>query len=165
MRAFALFGTTAGLGITFGPTLSGWLLSVVGWRSIFLVHAVALLLVILFSSSIPDQKISQKKPFDFFGIALFISFLFLLMMTITRVAQHGWSDEFTIYFSIFCILLLFIFIEKISKNPMLNFSLLFDFYFLAMISIPVVTSFSFVTLLTYFPTWLMYIKNFSPFFS
>lgn len=41
-RAFALFGTTAGLGITFGPTLSGWLLSVAGWRDIFIIHAIAL---------------------------------------------------------------------------------------------------------------------------
>ncbi len=34
VRAFALFGTVAGLGVSLGPTLSGLLLDSVGWRAI-----------------------------------------------------------------------------------------------------------------------------------
>lgn len=164
-RAFALFGTTAGLGITFGPTLSGWLLSVAGWRDIFIIHAVALFLVLLFTTSIPGaSKKGEKVSFDFSGIVLFIGALFLLMTYITQGAERGWTDNITLTLlgAGLVILLFFVFIEKRASNPIINFSLLGNLYFLSMILIPVVASFCFVTLLTWFPTWLIAVKSLSP---
>ncbi|WP_127960414.1 MFS transporter [Serratia microhaemolytica] len=165
-RAFALFGTTAGLGITLGPTLSGWLLDVAGWRDIFIVHAIALLIVLMLAFSIPAAlKKTEKLALDIVGILLFILTLFLLMSSITQGAERGWNDSFTLSLlgSGLIFLLLFVAVEKRSPNPMVNFTLLTNHYFLSMILIPVVASFSFVTLLTWFPTWLISIKSLSPF--
>ncbi|EGN2451156.1 MFS transporter, partial [Salmonella enterica] len=164
-RAFALFGTTAGLGITFGPTISGWLLSVAGWRDIFVVHAAALFIVLVLALTIPSTVKKVEKPsLDIVGIVLFIAALFLLMTGITQGAELGWSDNFTLSLlgSGLVLLLCFVAVEKRSSHPMVNFALLGNYYFLSMILIPVVASFCFVTLLTWFPTWLIAMKNLSP---
>jgi MFS family permease len=164
-RAFALFGTTAGLGITFGPTISGWLLSVAGWRDIFIVHAIALFVVLLLTSAVPAAaKRTEKPSLDAAGIMLFIVALFLLMTGITQGAERGWTDNVTLgLFAVgVAILALFVLVEKKAAHPMVNFSLLGNHYFLSMIMIPVVASFCFVTLLTWFPTWLIAVKSLSP---
>ncbi|MGE9784096.1 MFS transporter [Janibacter sp. G368] len=46
--AFAAFGTVNGLGLAFGPSISGALLSVGSWRGIFVVHAVVLAVALAF---------------------------------------------------------------------------------------------------------------------
>lgn len=164
-RAFALFGTTAGLGITFGPTLSGWLLSVAGWRDIFLIHAFSLFVVLLLTSAVPAAvKKADKPSFDFAGIVLFICALFLLMSGITQGAEFGWTNTVPLILlgSGVAVLLLFVAVEKRASNPVISFALLGNRYFLSLILIPVVASFCFVTLLTWFPTWLIAVKNLSP---
>ncbi|ENG3300064.1 MFS transporter [Salmonella enterica] len=164
-RAFALFGTTAGLGITFGPTISGWLLNVAGWRYIFVVHAIALFVVLSLAVTIPAAvKKTEKPSLDIAGLLFFIVSLFLLMTGITQGAELGWNDNITLSLlgSGLILLLFFVAIEKRSPNPMVNFALLGNHYFLSMILIPVVASFCFVTLLTWFPTWLIAMKSLSP---
>lgn len=167
-RAFALFGTTAGLGITFGPTISGWLLSVAGWREIFVVHAIALFIVLILTLTIPAAVKREDKPsLDIAGILLFITALFLLMAGITQGAGLGWNSNVTLVLmgAGLVLMLCFIAVEKRSSNPMVNFALLGNHYFLSMILIPVVASFCFVTLLTWFPTWLIAMKSLSPLYS
>ncbi|MDO8209611.1 MFS transporter [Conexibacter sp. CPCC 206217] len=67
-RAFALFGATLGLGLALGPTISGGLVALVGWRGVFglvgLVPAVAL----LGHRLVPDVEIvpdPDRKAVDF----------------------------------------------------------------------------------------------------
>ena len=73
-KAFALFGTTAGLGITLGPTLSGILLDTIGWQSIFYLHTLALLIVLFMSRYIPADhtQSGSVKQIDILGSILFI---------------------------------------------------------------------------------------------
>lgn len=52
-RAFALFGTINGLGLTLGPTISGMLVSGFGWRGVFAVHGAILALVTLNTRILP----------------------------------------------------------------------------------------------------------------
>ncbi|WP_455425616.1 MFS transporter [Dryocola sp. LX212] len=164
-RAFALFGTTAGLGITFGPTLSGWLLGIAGWREIFLIHALSLFVVLILSTSVSGaSKKIDKLTFDFYGIVLFIIALFLIMSGITQGAELGWTSNTTIIqLGLGCsVFLAFVVAEKKAASPVINFALLGNQFFLSLILIPVVASFCFVTLLTWFPTWLIAVKNLSP---
>ena len=65
-RAFALFGTINGLGLTLGPTISGILVSSFGWRGVFAVHGVILALVTLNARILPTatdaaQDINETK--------------------------------------------------------------------------------------------------------
>lgn len=66
-RAFALFGSTIGLGLALGPTISGALVSLAGWRGVFLAFAVVLILPFVGIGKLPRIRHdrSDAKLVDF----------------------------------------------------------------------------------------------------
>ncbi len=158
MRAFALFGTVAGLGVSLGPTISGLLLDSVGWRAIFWTHTVALVLVLLGSPLIHRDSPSKQalSRFDSFGALLFILSLFALMMAIVQGSQWGWGSggvrSLVVAFAI--LLAIFVWQERRHLHPMLDLSLLSNGPFVGLALVTVAASFGFVTLLTYLPSYL-----------
>lgn len=164
-QAFAFFGTTAGIGITFGPTISGLILDLIHWRAIFAVHAITLFIVLMLTRVIPKDAISSKKfSFDTTGTVLFITSLILLMLALVQGAQWGWMDFKTLLLLVASIVLAgyFYHYENRIENPMLNFSLLKNKTFVGLILIPVVASIIFVTLLTYYPSYLTGVMQLTP---
>lgn len=164
-QAFAFFGTTAGIGITFGPTISGFLLDFVNWRAIFAAHAIVLSIVLFLSRAIPNDISERKKfSFDIMGTLLFITSLMLLMLALVQGAQWGWSELSTLILLIAGIIIAvgFYLYEKRINNPILNFDLLKDRRFVGLILIPVVASLIFVTLLTYYPSYLTGVMQLTP---
>ncbi|MEJ2763505.1 MFS transporter [Photobacterium sp. MCCC 1A19761] len=157
-RVFALFGVTAGLGITFGPTVSGVLLELWSWQAIFAMHAVVLTAVLVMSSSIPSDadEVGSVPQVDFPGAALFIAGMFLLMLALSRGYEWGWLSLKTALAAFVGGVMFILFIVRIKRavHPVLNLVLLRNHGFLGLILVPVVASFTFVTLLTYFPTYL-----------
>ncbi|WP_273649148.1 MFS transporter, partial [Pseudomonas aeruginosa] len=94
LRAFALFGTVAGLGVSLGPTISGLLLDSVGWRAIFAAHTVTLGLVLLGSPLIPkDVARPGGQRFDVLGAGLFILALLAVMSALVQGSQWGWQSQ------------------------------------------------------------------------
>ncbi|MBT2775163.1 MFS transporter [Halomonas sp. ISL-60] len=165
VRVFALFGTVAGLGVSLGPTISGLLLDAFGWRSIFYAHAVILLLVLLSAKVVPqDGVVAGKVPnFDFGGAFLFSAALFVLMIGIVQGSQWGWDDWRVLALAATS---LFIFVlfwsqERRHATPMLDLSLLNNGPFVGYSLITVAGSFGFVTLLTYFPSYLTSVSSMS----
>jgi len=158
IRAFALFGTVAGLGVSLGPTMSGVLLDHVGWRAIFWTHAIVLLLVFLGSPIIRAdvQRTQTPHPFDTLGAALFISALLSLMMAIVQGSQWGWGSNgvrgFCLAFAI--LMTLFVRQERRHPQPMLDLSLLRNGKYVGFGLVTVAGSLGFVTLLTYLPSYL-----------
>ncbi|GHS88498.1 hypothetical protein AGMMS50218_12490 [Actinomycetota bacterium] len=66
-RNFALFGTTLGLGLAVGPTLSGALTAAVGWRGVFVVFAVFIAISLVLSPAVPairHERQSDARLFD-----------------------------------------------------------------------------------------------------
>ncbi len=55
-RGFALFGTTLGLGLAVGPTISGGLTAAFGWRGVFVVFAALIAISLLLSRTVPAIK-------------------------------------------------------------------------------------------------------------
>lgn len=166
MRAFALFGTVAGLGVSLGPTLSGILLSAFSWHVIFWFHAISLMIVIFASPLIPKDriKVQHKNHFDFVGAILFTLILFLFMLIIVQGPVWGFENSIILALLISCIILICIFIKyEIShKQPMLDLTLLLHGRFVGMALVTVAASFGFVTLLTYLPIYFLVVLDFSP---
>jgi MFS family permease len=158
-KAFALFGTTAGLGITLGPTISGVLLDSVGWQAIFFMHAVALFLVLIVSFNIPADNAQggSISQIDLAGSFFFIASMFMLMLALSKGYDWGWQSQAILLSFISSVLCFLAFVIRIkaAKSPVLSLELLKNNKFLGLILVPVVASFTFVTLLTYFPTFLM----------
>nr|BFD41214.1 MFS transporter [Pseudomonas sp. FFPRI_1] len=72
--AMGLLGTLSALGTSFGPSLGGWLISSLGWRSIFLVNLpLGLLALVLAWRSLPADARrvgSGRLAFDYPGTLL-----------------------------------------------------------------------------------------------
>ncbi|WP_158654910.1 MFS transporter [Helicobacter mesocricetorum] len=173
-KAFAFFGTTAGLGITFGPTISGLLIDIfatvsvinmpVSYRAIFAFHFLVLIFVLLLASSIPKDKIHQKTSFDFVGASLFVVLLFSFMSFISNMAHL--NTEFIMSIVIFVASLsLFVWQQKShhskGKNPLLDLEVLKNKAFFGFTLVTVIAGFSFVVLLTYFPSFLQVVFSLS----
>lgn len=168
LKAFAMFGTTAGLGITFGPTISGFLIGIFsGFRAIFITHFIILLLSLILSLySIPnDEKSNIKINFDILGSLFFIIFMFSLILFITKLSDIKNSFIIAAIFIVFGFIFLLYEIRLYKRNEILliDFSLLKNNRFLAVSFIPIIAGFTFVVLLTYFPTFLNQVFGLKPF--
>lgn len=59
-RAFAAFGMVNGLGLAAGPSLSGVLIGLLGWRAVFVVHAVVLVVALAGSRAL--RRLPRTAP-------------------------------------------------------------------------------------------------------
>ncbi|MER6445767.1 MFS transporter [Streptomyces venezuelae] len=158
-RAFALFGTVAGAGVAIGPSLAGALVQGLGWRWVFAVHALALLLVLLavpaVARAVPADGGSGARV-DVAGSALFVVAMVLLTTAIVQGSQWGWGSPgvLGLFAGTVVVLAAFAAVENRREHPVLDLSLLRDRRFVGLCLVPVAASFGFVTMLTYLPSYL-----------
>ncbi|MEU6663050.1 MFS transporter [Streptomyces sp. NPDC046821] len=158
-KAFALFGTVAGVGVAIGPSLAGALVEGLGWRWVFAVHAVALILVLLavpaIAKAMPADGGSGAR-IDVLGSALFVIAMVLLTTAIVQGSQWGWSSagDLGLFAGAFVVLAVFAVVENRREHPMLDLSVLRNRRFVGLCLVPVAASFGFVTMLTYLPSYL-----------
>jgi len=165
-RAFALFGSVAGTGVAFGPTMAGMLLHIFGWQSVFYTHAIALVLVTVFSLTFKEKHVrpNYHAGFDWLGSALFVVGLFALMFAIVQSSQWGVFSIpiVSILIGVVILFVIFIYREKRYRAPMLHLGILKERVFLAMTLVPVVLAFCYVTIILYLPIYLMSVLQFNP---
>ncbi|WP_301925141.1 MFS transporter [Corynebacterium glaucum] len=98
-RAFALFGTINGLGLTLGPTISGILVSSFGWRGVFAVHGAILALVSLNTRFLPAANGAVQDPKETKAPLLDLSILknreFLAMCLVPIAGSIGFVTMLT----------------------------------------------------------------------
>ncbi|WP_030755326.1 MULTISPECIES: MFS transporter [unclassified Streptomyces] len=158
-RAFALFGTVAGAGVAIGPSPAGALVQGLGWRWVFAVHALALLLVLLavpaVARAVPADGGSGARV-DVPGSALFVLAMVLLTTAIVQGSQWGWGSPgvLGLFAGAALVLAVFAAVENRREHPVLDLSLLRNRRFVGLCLVPVAASFGFVTMLTYLPSYL-----------
>ncbi|MFI0241878.1 MFS transporter [Streptomyces sp. NPDC016845] len=114
-RVFASLGTTAGLGLAFGPTFSGWLVDALGWRATFLAY-VAAGAVILAGTRLMDEYRAELRPrVDKAGATTFITGLALALFAITQGSKSGWTALPTLAPAALALALLYTFV-RIEKR-------------------------------------------------
>lgn len=156
-RAFAAMGSAAGLGLAAGPTLSGWLVGGLGWRATFVLHAVVLIAALSGVGFVAESRAPQRPRMDVTGAVVFVAALAALVLGAVQGPQWGWTGPAVLVLLVGGVLLLVLFtrIQARKASPLLDLTLLKDRRFLALCLVPVVTTFGFVTLLTYLPTYLV----------
>ncbi|MEK8142155.1 MFS transporter [Streptomyces sp. M10(2022)] len=158
-KAFALFGTVAGIGLSAGPSIAGVLLQSAGWRWVFVLHAVALGVVLSLVPTIARHAKETRREgarFDLLGSLIFIAAMFLLTCGIVQGSQWGWAGTgvLGLFAGSIAALILFAYVERRREQPMLDLTLLSNRRFLALCLVPIAGSFGFVTMLTYLPSYL-----------
>lgn len=141
-KAFAYFGTVAGVGVALGPSLSGALVQTLGWRWVFAVHAIALVVVLLavpaISKAVPATG-STGARIDFAGSGLFVVAMVLLTTAIVQGSQWGWGSVgvVALFAGALVVLAVFAYVENRREHPMLDLSVLRNRRFVGLCLVPV----------------------------
>jgi EmrB/QacA subfamily drug resistance transporter len=117
-----------GLGAIAGPALGGLIVGTIGWRMLFAVGVVAMLL-----NGIIGQQVLRKRPqrpddvpsFDFPGAALFSATFVAGLLTLTLAPRTGWNHPNTLLGVAACLGLgwAFVAVERRHPHPILDFRL------------------------------------------
>jgi EmrB/QacA subfamily drug resistance transporter len=89
---FAIYGTASGLAIIAGPTVGGFLVTHLGWRSIFTVNLpIGVLTFVLAYLLIPDLRPGRKHRLDILGVALATAGLLGVIFGLIEGQRYDWG--------------------------------------------------------------------------
>jgi MFS family permease len=153
-RAFAMLGTTFGIGLAFGPVLIGLLVQDFGWRASFLVCAAAGVLALLLG--VPKMRESRDPGatgLDWPGSISFTAALGVFTLGVMQAPLHGWASAQVIgaLVAALVLMLLFVWIERRVRRPMLDLSLFRYSRFVGVQALPLATCYCYVVLLIMLP--------------
>ena len=163
-RAFALMGTMAGLGIAIGPTLSGLLISAMGWRGGFAAFTVIGLLVAVGGTRVRESRAAASERTDRVGGVLFVAALTLLMFALLEASALGWTHPAVLVTGIggLAALVVFGIVQRHSAAPVLAPALVANRGFLGWSLATLTTSIGFLGVLVFLPTYLQAAADLSP---
>nr|WP_246692626.1 MFS transporter [Methylobacterium sp. WL64] len=125
-RAFSLLGTTFGVGLAFGPVVTGFLIAGAGWRSIFLVGAlVGAAALVLGPPRMRETRDPAARSLDWPGTVSFTAMLTALTVAVIEAPGLGWGSPVPCLLLAAATLLLmaFVAIESRAARPMLDLGL------------------------------------------
>ncbi|AOM42898.1 MFS transporter [Xenorhabdus hominickii] len=163
-KAFGLLGTAFGVGLAFGPVISGALVETLGWRSVFLLGAVfGGIALIIGGLHMRESRDPDAAKLDIKGLFSFTAFLVLLTFGIMQIPQSGISSLPVILLLGSAVLMLAVFItcELTHSRPMLDISLFRFKKFIGVQFLPLATAVCFIVLLILFPIRLIGIEGYS----
>ncbi len=153
-RAFSLLGTTFGVGLAFGPVVTGLLIESVGWRAIFLTSTIVGTTALLLG---PPRMHETRAPgascLDWPGAASFTAMLTVFTVAMIESPAIGWASPtmLALVATFLVLLAAFVFIELRTSRPMLDLSLFRYRRFVGVQLLPIATCVCFVVLLVIMP--------------
>jgi MFS family permease len=162
-RAFAMVGTMVGVGLAFGPTFAGWLVSGLGWRAMFGAFAGAGVLLVAGTLFLRESAAEHPPRFDVPGTITFVLGIIGLMYGTNQVAEEGWTSPKVLGFLGAGLLMLAVFValERRSTHPVLDLALLGGGPFTGWLLAALTTAVGTVGVLVYLPTYLQGAGDFS----
>lgn len=162
-RAFALMGTMAGVGIALGPSLSGMLISLTGWRGSFLLFGAVGLIIAASATRLAESRADGGRT-DWFGSIIFIISLSAIMFAVIEGPAIGWTDGRIVAAFAAGMILLVVFgiAQRRSSSPVLAPSLVANHGFLGWSLATLTTSIGFLGALVFLPSYLQAVSGFSP---
>ena len=125
-RFLGIIGVSVAIALSIGPVLGGFLTSIFGWQSIFLINIpIGIIAFIWAIKVLPITGQSEKQPFDFAGALILFFALISIIFPLSFIDKLGIKNPLLIgFFSAGIILMiLFVFIELRKKHPMFDISL------------------------------------------
>ncbi|MFC5741270.1 MFS transporter [Dyella tabacisoli] len=153
-RVFSLLGTTFGVGLAFGPLVSGWMVEVAGWQWVFLSTAlIGVLGFVLVSTTAGESRDLSATRLDWPGALSFTAALTLFTYGILLAPEEGWRSVTVIG----CLLaatglfVAFVAIERRVAQPMLDLSLFRNARFVGVQVLAATPAFFYVVLIVMLP--------------
>jgi EmrB/QacA subfamily drug resistance transporter len=123
--AFGVFGATAGASLSLGPLIGGALTSGIGWRWVFFVNVPIGAVALLFLLTKVAETHKRQVRADWLGAAVYSAALFGIVFGLIRGNPDGWSSAKVVTSLVggAALLALFVVIELVREQPMLDFRL------------------------------------------
>jgi EmrB/QacA subfamily drug resistance transporter len=163
--AIGIWTAIASTAIAIGPTLGGFMVQQIGWRSIFMVNVpVGLVVSALTWRFVGESRDGRPRTFDIPGQLLFMTAVGAFAFAVIEGPQAGWlsAEILTLFVVAGVALAVFIFCESRSADPMMDLTLFRDrTYSLAIITIFAVL-FATYGMLLVITQYLQNVRGFSP---
>lgn len=156
------FGLVIGLAPAIGPTLSGYLVEYLNWRSLFHVVApIAAITFIIALKTIKNVGTKMKAPIDVISIAFSVLGFGGLLYGVSSISHAGFEDPVVITTIVGGFILVFLFIRRQYKlsTPLLNFDVFKNKQFAVGLSIMAVTMISMIGSETVLPMFVQNVLN------
>lgn len=155
-RVFAAMGTTAGVGLAIGPSMSGLMIDELGWRMSFGVFAAVGLVLLAGTFFMRESRADERPQLDKPGMVTFILGLALLLYGISQSQKVGWGSPQVLVplLAGLALLALFIRIEGRSRRPVLDLSLMRNRRYMAWCLSALVMGLGSVPTTMFLPTFL-----------
>lgn len=115
----SLWAAVGALGVSSGPTLGAWLISIGGWRTAFLIN-IPLIVVVLVAGSrvLPESTTAPRRGRnDLLGALMITAALASLVLGVSRSNIWGWTDPRTLGCLAFAFALIPAFIRRQQRHP------------------------------------------------
>jgi len=165
-RAIGIWAAGASLALTAGLLAGGALISLVGWRSIFLVNLpIGLAGLGLTWRYASETAQSSHRALDLLGQAGAISALACLAGAIIEGGNLGWGNLWALagFAAFACLAALFVFQERRARQPMLPLSLFSHRLFTLTATVGLLVNVGFYGLIFVLSLYLQRVSGLSPF--
>jgi EmrB/QacA subfamily drug resistance transporter len=162
--AFGIWGATTGTAVAIGPLVGG-LLTGISWRWIFLVNIpIGVLALAASVLRLGESSDPERSRFDLAGFATFSGGLFLLVFSLLRGNDEGWSSALIVATLAGAAVLLagFLAAELRQRRPMLDLSLFRKLTFVGAQTTAFGLSFAVFALFLYLTLYLQNVLGYSP---
>lgn len=124
-KALGVNAMAISVGLAIGPTLGGFLLTYLGWRSIFYINIPIGIIGFIWAHIVVPENNGIPEKFDPYGAASAFIFLVSLLLFISEGGTWGWTSyQSIVSLSISIIfLIVFLIIEHKVEFPMLDLKL------------------------------------------
>lgn len=164
-HALGVWASCNGLAFIIGPTMGGWLVDSIGWRSIFYMTLPACAAALLLTfRAVNESAEPEGRRLDLPGQVLAIMGLGGFAIAAIEGSHWGWSAPLilTILGSALA-LLAFIWVEARTPGPLLPLSLLGQRVFSAALAVAGLMTFGMYALLFIMPLYFQTVRGSSPF--
>jgi DHA2 family methylenomycin A resistance protein-like MFS transporter len=165
-RAIGIWAAGASMALISGPLVGGGLISLVGWRSIFLVNLpIGLAGMWLSWRYATETTRSRQREIDLPGQLAAIAVLGCLAGAIIEGGALGWSNAFVIaaFAASAALAVLFVLQELRASQPMLPLSLFGHRLFVLTSIVGLLVNIAFYGLIFVFSLYFQRVNGFSPF--
>jgi EmrB/QacA subfamily drug resistance transporter len=165
-RYQGIFGAVFGLASIAGPLLGGYFTTHLSWRWIFYINLpLGIVALVVLAATLPARSERRSHAVDYAGAAL----LAVVLSAVTIVSDLGggiypWSSPLILGLIATSVigLLLFIFIERRAKEPVLPPRLFANRSFSITSIVGLIVGFAMFGSITYFPVFLQVVRGVSP---
>jgi EmrB/QacA subfamily drug resistance transporter len=124
----AYFGGVWGLSSVVGPIVGGFITDQISWRWVFFINLpVGILAAVIIGLSLKEPKLTEKPRIDYAGAALLMIAISLLMFALVEggatLAAFLRFENIVLLVGAILLLVLFFFVEKSAKDPIIPFDL------------------------------------------